>query len=363
MGAFLLACAVAMRRRRGVQAFDPTQWVAVGLMLLCVATVLTSAALLPGGDGVGEPQSGRCSRVQCFNPATIEQPKPITQRFRWLHFPKTGTSFALVLYDYVCSGLTPEMLPTPARHENQGFALPQFEEELKRREDVSCDLRLFRRPRVGHRSLPQGDMSRTTSVYVAMFRDPRERLRSAYMNGLHAVGVRAQRRLDMLRTVKTPRDFVNFPGVKHCQVKMMAGYKCGEDVEVTHMHVKLALHRLRTHFVFVGITDSWTESVCLFHRMFGGRLVEHAFHNVRETTGNLGNRQRRRANDTMTPNGGEEDDDDSEDAAEEEPMFTIADDPLDWLLYTEARRIFTRNLVKYGLVCPENADAVLHDRR
>merc|ERR1719419_1331663 len=39
---------------------------------------------------------------------------------------------------------------------------------------------------------------------------------------------------------------------------------------VTTQEVALALDRLRTGFVFVGLTDMWGLSVCLAHRIFGG---------------------------------------------------------------------------------------------
>jgi len=34
-------------------------------------------------------------------------------------------------------------------------------------------------------------------------------------------------------------------------------------------------------FAFVGLTDYWTETVCLFHAMYGGPVTKHELDNVR----------------------------------------------------------------------------------
>ena len=34
-------------------------------------------------------------------------------------------------------------------------------------------------------------------------------------------------------------------------------------------------------FEFVGLTDYWRESICLFHAMFGGNITKHELDNVR----------------------------------------------------------------------------------
>ncbi len=49
--------------------------------------------------------------------------------------------------------------------------------------------------------------------FVAMFRDPRKRLYSAYHNYKHSVGLDADERERLLATVKNIKDFVKFPGI------------------------------------------------------------------------------------------------------------------------------------------------------
>ena len=70
-------------------------------------------------------------------------------------------------------------------------------------------------------------------------------------------------------------------------VRMLAGQSYGLTClqfggECSHSSppdLALALHRLRTHFAFVGITDDWALSICLFHAMFGGACLAHEFIN------------------------------------------------------------------------------------
>merc|ERR1740130_1700859 len=62
---------------------------------------------------------------------------------------------------------------------------------------------------------------------------------------------------------------------------MMNGIHCGKQVAVTDDMVELALWRLSDGFAFVGLTEEWALSVCLFHAMFGGDCHEREFLNVR----------------------------------------------------------------------------------
>merc|ERR1719401_1302395 len=53
----------------------------------------------------------------------------------------------------------------------------------------------------------------------------------------------------------------------------------------TSEDVNLARRRLEQGFAFVGITEQWDLSVCLFRAMFGGECVSSDFSNTRQ--GNL----------------------------------------------------------------------------
>ena len=47
--------------------------------------------------------------------------------------------------------------------------------------------------------------------------------------------------------------------------------------------VGVALARLEKHFAFVGLTDHWARSICLFHIRFGGPCLLHEFDNTHRT--------------------------------------------------------------------------------
>ncbi|CAK8992389.1 unnamed protein product [Durusdinium trenchii] len=44
-----------------------------------------------------------------------------------------------------------------------------------------------------------------------------------------------------------------------------------------------AVKRLREGFAFVGLTEEWDLSICLFHTMFGGPCHSSEFHNARKS--------------------------------------------------------------------------------
>jgi hypothetical protein len=68
-----------------------------------------------------------------------------------------------------------------------------------------------------------------------------------------------------------------------CMTKMLAGHYCAEQgVEMTSYLIKLAEDRLINDFAFVGLTERWDESICLFHQMLGGIAREVEFENVRQ---------------------------------------------------------------------------------
>ena len=50
---------------------------------------------------------------------------------------------------------------------------------------------------------------------------------------------------------------------------MLLGYFCNENIVLTREHVEAAKQVLQ-RVAFVGLTDFYAESICLFHQMYGG---------------------------------------------------------------------------------------------
>ena len=66
-----------------------------------------------------------------------------------------------------------------------------------------------------------------------------------------------------------------------------SGYRWAERCDAlgaTPPDVALALRRLHEGFAFVGLTDEWALSICLFHATHGGRCHAVEFANSRPTT-------------------------------------------------------------------------------
>lgn len=71
---------------------------------------------------------------------------------------------------------------------------------------------------------------------------------------------------------------------------MLMGYKCAtQNVTLEPEDLTEAMRRVRS-FAFVGITEYYTESVCLFHRMFGGAIHPDELSNLRYGRGTAKNR-------------------------------------------------------------------------
>eukprot|EP00730_Choanoeca_flexa_P018320 TRINITY_DN88_c0_g1_i1.p1 TRINITY_DN88_c0_g1~~TRINITY_DN88_c0_g1_i1.p1 ORF type:complete len:228 (+),score=46.89 TRINITY_DN88_c0_g1_i1:11-694(+) len=165
-------------------------------------------------------------------------------------------------------------------------------------------------------------------MIVTMIRDPRTRLWSAYNVGMHSVGMSSALRKQMLASVKTARQYAQWPGIASCQTKMILGHNCAAKFTITEDLFQTAVARLRT-FAFVGLTDDWDTSICLFHAMYGGALKQVFFHNVRNTSEAVGHH-------------------DYQQAAYGNQL-DVTDDPYDWRLYLEAVHMYLTKLRAYGL--------------
>merc|ERR1719382_2104639 len=69
-----------------------------------------------------------------------------------------------------------------------------------------------------------------------------------------------------------------------CTVRQLArdgAHACGIPPLPTPVEVSIAVNRLREGFAFIGITEQWDLSICLFRAMFGGVCVSTDFSNTR----------------------------------------------------------------------------------
>lgn len=188
----------------------------------------------------------------------------------WLHFPKCGSSFGSVLHSYGC---TQGQLPGLSEEDTkQCICSDKGKWDPSLRPTINWDSQ-FCHPGVdlraglmlNHFTYKKED----TPNIVAMFRDPRRRLVSAYNDQKHCYGL-SGKLFPGLKAITTLRDFVKYPGIAGCMTKMVLGHYCAADMELTQADLAEA-KRILHGMAFVGITELWSESICLFTTMFGGK--------------------------------------------------------------------------------------------
>lgn len=107
---------------------------------------------------------------------------------------------------------------------------------------------------------------------------------------------------------------------------MLTGDSCAANVPVDEKRLGRAIDVLHKA-AFIGITDEWNDSLCLFHAMYGGQLNAHSFQNVRSTEEMSSKYNRNEADQHVTPE----------------------DDPYDWQLFLVGKAIFRERQRIYGL--------------
>jgi hypothetical protein len=137
-----------------------------------------------------------------------------------------------------------------------------------------------------------------------MFRDPLERLQSAYAFNRHGSQLKNQNvsfdvyvnepqvrpcptriaiglMLDLLLLLNR---FVGAPNqIPNCQIKMVLGHRCFKDVNIIELNLNKAIRRIKRPNFFFGVTDRWAESMCLFHQWYGGSSQPFEMRNNRPT--------------------------------------------------------------------------------
>ena len=63
---------------------------------------------------------------------------------------------------------------------------------------------------------------------------------------------------------------------------MLTGTLCARENTITPARIAEAV-RVMEEAAFVGVTDEWDESICLFHSMYGGKPLAIEFLNARPT--------------------------------------------------------------------------------
>ena len=278
-------------------------------------------------------------------PKTLQNPN-------WIHFPKAGTTFATTLYGYLCTARNASGPPAlnavcswcgTAGKQNHGglqwdpktWPIIPFEAE------PYCDWNISLNPRrvfSNHFSVPREN----AGSLVALFRDPRKRLVSAWNNNKHSYGGNRA----VIEAAQNLPDFINAPGIQSCQTKMVIGDGCSGTRQLKDGDMELAKQMLSDKFQFVGLTEAFNASVCLFHHMFGGEPREYSFQAVglERSSEFLFHHYHRTKKYKPLPGGGER--------LPPNAWMKVStdDDKWDWQLYQHAVSVFVSRLREHKLL-------------
>lgn len=213
------------------------------------------------------------------------------KRILWIHIPKTGTSIFNTLYLHFCPKILesyPEIAKNvkpknitkvpgswnsaKSRALSDRYLINQFNP------DIWCNASFYNCPRVGYHH-PYKTKKEKFMTFT-MLRDPTKRLRSAFSFRNHNNIPHHSLRKDPDITFD---EYIAEPHIQNCQLKMILGFRCEKQVNEIDLDVEKALHRISSPFFFFGMTDRWSESICLFHYWFGGSMQPYEMFNNRPT--------------------------------------------------------------------------------
>lgn len=271
-------------------------------MKLLVITLLVSAYSCNGGGSKGECASSpwmsllqshfltsRIGRSESSDDeasaASQVQTHDAIEPIFYLHIPKCGSSFATSVAHLACGD--------------------KIDEDMKVQEpgpygatetwNTRCGTGMFARFESGHAPLDETMTDESLSKVVAMFRQPKSRIHSGYFHNLHdCFGM--QRKYNIDNQDGDPwqpggevdpailQEYAECAG--SCMTNMLIGVGCAPPGDAQHSEEEESLARQEglsrlPKLGFVGLTNQYDLSVCLWHAKFGGECLEAEFANLR----------------------------------------------------------------------------------
>jgi len=199
------------------------------------------------------------------------QPSGMTPIY-YLHVPKSGSSMANIIAEASCDAQQNAMIlePSAFRHHASHF----FQGD-----QIKCS---FARFDSGHEPLLTQDLIPQAGHIVTSLRKPIARIVSGFLHNAHDCakmqrdnGLRENRGLWLADkksiTEDMKEDLLEYAMcVDGCATKLISGVHCGDATPpATENQVAYAISALDS-FGFVGISDFWEQSMCLWDAMFVG---------------------------------------------------------------------------------------------
>eukprot|EP00038_Savillea_parva_P031995 m.92710 g.92710 ORF g.92710 m.92710 type:complete len:479 (-) comp9970_c0_seq2:479-1915(-) len=270
-------------------------------------------------------------------------------KLHWLHIPKCGSSFGAVLYGLVCQA-EPSPDVSPYTGEPCDYCGPRA--KGSQRWDAVlygvidwaalpyCNWNVTTStPRANYRNhvpLPLDHRAMRDWEVMGLFREPRRRLVSGWNHDKHAMGIAGDDRVHFEQSVTTIEEYVAYRAIPACATKMLIGAYCARTRNITVHAFDEAIRRLQA-MAFVGLTDAFDASACLFCRMF----------NVTPQPFMFGKRAHARPGQShhshQLPGGGQRV------PTTYAEQLDPAVDPLDHVVYEMAKQLFMSRLQQYGL--------------
>ncbi|CAJ1451940.1 unnamed protein product [Effrenium voratum] len=251
----------------------------------------------------------------------VVQPSKKALPMYWVHVPKTGTSFANVLIHQPGFCQVDKDFLLDEEHMGECI-LADFIDKLCWDD---CDPQHLQCSEHVHECLGT-KFFEVEGRMVGMFRQPEQRLLSMYYDEQHNFfnysfcGERSQPNPPLSVYKEMAAGMATLMLTVDCDLVEHQFYKFPP---CTRSMAEEAVRRV-SGFAFVGITEEWDLSVCLFHAMFGGSCHASEFENVRP-----GSKATENGYDTSVLEG-----------------FR---DEFDGMVYQEALRIFRRNLLQHNV--------------
>jgi len=247
----------------------------------------------------------------------------VTHTVAWLHIPKCGGSFGTTLAHYANSTLPADaQMPRKDSEECKGKGAPaQCLTQLYPLERYFKGLLWEKQGNWGdHRPIDEAAFNTFKGNFFGMFRKPQNRVFSSW------------KFFDNAKT--DPAEY--WWKIRGLSTMMLAGQAGGHGLSGRAVRIRntvgpdttQALKRLSS-FKFVGLTEQWDLSICLFHAMFGGECQDNEFVNMRPTVSDV----------------------------HRNPFENMAD-PYDDEVYKEAEKLFWQNVDRFN-VSRETCEATI----
>jgi len=245
-------------------------WASLHIAFSVLVSGSSSCSLPASHQGACMLQTQAQSHAQRERTIAKHKVKQVDFPIEWLHVPKCGTSFIHTLLHFpgACPGI-------PENWTTEEMALIHPPGKYMGEDDLFCgngiDIDRIKHP--GVEIVPGWEAGK--GRFMTMLRQPEQRALSMW----YFQGESIEGGFDLMTHKKRNSG---------CVVKMLVRQNqrgcIGEPVSVEE--IAEAKLRLKTGFAFVGLTDQWALSICLFNRMFG---VPHCrpcqFTNTRPTAG------------------------------------------------------------------------------